>query len=69
MVGSVAMPIWGTAHPQAHASAAQPASSCRRSTQAWHKSHANTARNEYEAVFAIEHYFRAKPFKYTLTPN
>ena len=25
--------------------------------------------NEYEAVLRLEHYFRAQPFKYTLTPH
>ncbi len=67
-VGSVTMPIWGTAHPQAQPPPLSPVF-MRAVKQAWLLSHADKAKNEYEAVFAIEHYFRAKPFKYTLTPN
>jgi len=37
--------------------------------QVWQRSHAAKATNEYEAVFALEHYFRARPFTYTLTPR
>jgi hypothetical protein len=39
------------------------------SNEAWQASHASGASNEYEAVLALEHYFRAKPFKYELTPT
>jgi protein-glutamine gamma-glutamyltransferase len=39
------------------------------SAQAWTKSHASKAGNEYEAVLALEHYFRSAPFKYTVTPK
>jgi transglutaminase-like putative cysteine protease len=39
------------------------------SAQAWVKSQASKASNEYEAVLALEHYFRSPPFRYTLTPN
>ncbi len=67
-VGSVTMPIWGTAHPQAQPPPLSPVF-MQAVKQAWLLSHADKAKNEYEAVFAIEHYFRAKPFKYTLTPN
>ena len=35
----------------------------------WARSHADKADNEYEAVFALEHYFRAHPFRYNLTPH
>jgi hypothetical protein len=35
----------------------------------WSQSHANKAQNEYEAAIALEHYFRAHPFHYTLTPH
>ena len=67
-VGSVTVPIWGTAHPRATPPPLSPFF-MQAVNQAWHRSHASAARNEYEAVFAIEHYFRAKPFKYTLTPK
>jgi transglutaminase-like putative cysteine protease len=39
------------------------------SVQAWRKSKASAATSEYEAVYALEHYFRNAPFRYTLTPN
>jgi transglutaminase-like putative cysteine protease len=67
-VGSVTVPVWGTAHPQATPPPLSPVF-MRAVEQAWQTSHASFATNEYEAVFAIEHYFRAKPFKYTLTPK
>ncbi len=67
-VGSVIIPTWGTRHPRATAPPLSPVF-MQAVNQAWENSHASAARNEYEAVYAIEHYFRAKPFKYTLTPK
>ncbi|HEX5249466.1 MAG TPA: transglutaminaseTgpA domain-containing protein [Gaiellales bacterium] len=39
------------------------------SDQAWINSQADKADTEYEATIALEHYFRSKPFHYTLTPH
>jgi transglutaminase superfamily protein len=39
------------------------------SKQVWKSSKAVHAKTEYEAVVALEHYFRSKPFRYELTPN
>jgi transglutaminase-like putative cysteine protease len=39
------------------------------SNQAWTNSQADKAHTEYEATVALEHYFRAHPFHYTLTPH
>jgi Transglutaminase-like superfamily/TgpA N-terminal domain len=41
----------------------------RASAQAWARSKAARATDEYEAVIAVENYFRSAPFKYTLTPH
>jgi hypothetical protein len=65
-IGSVTMPIWPSKPPT------QPVLSpvfMQAVKQAWRKSHADAARNEYEVVYALEHYFRAKPFTYSLTPR
>jgi hypothetical protein len=39
------------------------------SDQAWRDSGADQTENEYEAAVVLEHYFRAHPFRYTLTPH
>lgn len=67
VIGNVTMPIW-PAKPRASQPPLSPAFMAAVK-QVWQQSHADEAKNEYEAVFALEHYFRAKPFKYTLTPH
>jgi transglutaminase-like putative cysteine protease len=67
VVGNVTIPTW----PSKRRPPNPPLSPVfmRAVQQAWVLSHASKATDEYEAVFALEHYFRSKPFKYTLTPN
>ncbi len=66
-VGGNELPTW----PQRVPASAQAlnAAFVRASNQVWKRSQARQAKTEYEAVFAVEHYFRNKPFRYTLTPN
>jgi Transglutaminase-like superfamily len=66
-VGGSELPAW----PQQLPANVQPLGRdfAAASDQVWAKSHADTATTEYEAVFAVEHYFRSRPFRYDLTPN
>jgi protein-glutamine gamma-glutamyltransferase len=67
IVSNVTIPAWPAPIPKS-VKPLQPAFMAA-SSQAWVNSKASAATNEYEAVLAVEHYFRSKPFKYTLTPN
>ena len=67
IVSNVTIPAWPAKMPRSVKPLA-PAFMAA-SNQAWVNSKASAAKNEYEAVLAVEHYFRSKPFKYTLTPN
>jgi hypothetical protein len=66
-VGGSELPAW----PQQLPANVQPLGRdfAAASDQVWKRSHADVATTEYEAVFAVEHYFRSKPFRYDLTPN
>jgi len=68
VVGNMTIPLYPKALPKGM----HPLSSAfmRASNQAWANSHADTPGiTEYEATVALEHYFRSKPFHYTLTPH
>jgi hypothetical protein len=68
VVGNMTIP----AYPRTLPRGMHPLSSAfmAASEQAWAKSHADTPGiTEYEATVALEHYFRSKPFHYTLTPH
>jgi protein-glutamine gamma-glutamyltransferase len=67
VVSNVTMPAWPAKVPRS-VKPLGPAFMLA-SSQAWVNSKASTAKNEYEAVIAVEHYFRSKPFKYTLNPK
>jgi transglutaminase-like putative cysteine protease len=67
VIGNVTIPTWPAKLPRA-VKPLGPALMLA-SAQAWVNSKASSAKNEYEAVLALEHYFRSKPFTYTLTPN
>jgi hypothetical protein len=66
-VGGTQLPPWPEQIPK-NVAVLDPAF-MRASDRVWQKSQASDAKTEYEAVFAVEHYFRSKPFRYTLTPN
>jgi transglutaminase-like putative cysteine protease len=66
-VGNVTIPTWPAPVPKSVKPL--PPAFMAASSQAWVNSKASAATNEYEAVLAVEHYFRSKPFKYTLTPK
>jgi hypothetical protein len=70
VVGNVTIPVW----PSSKTPGRKLLSNLSlpflvASKQAWAASQAIRARNEYEAVLALEHYFRTKPFRYELTPK
>jgi hypothetical protein len=66
-VDNVNIPVWPSRKPPLHAPLSPAFMQAVAHT--WVASHANEADNEYEAVFALEHYFRSKPFRYNLTPH
>ncbi|MEP6640490.1 MAG: transglutaminaseTgpA domain-containing protein [Gaiellales bacterium] len=66
-VSNVTIPAWPRKLPRAVKPLA-PAFMAA-SNQAWVNSKASSAKNEYEVVLGLEHYFRSKPFRYTLTPD
>jgi hypothetical protein len=67
VVGNVTIPAW----PHHLQKGVQPVGRAFMvaSDRAWHASRADTAQNEYEAVVALEHYFRSPPFRYSLNPH
>ncbi len=67
VVGNVTIPPF----PKTLPTGIHPLSSTfmQASDQAWRASGAGQAENEYEAAVVLEHYFRAHPFRYTLTPH
>ena len=66
VVGNVTIPAWPARRRPAHPLGP---SFMQASAQAWRRSQASKATDEYEAVVALEHYFRGAPFKYRLTPH
>jgi Transglutaminase-like superfamily len=67
LVGGTQLPAWPRQMPANVQVLDRPF--MQASNQVWDRSQAKDAHNEYEAVFAVEHYFRSKPFRYSLTPN
>src|SRR6478672_4300573 len=67
VVGNMTIP----AFPHTLRKGLHPLSSAfmQASDQAWRASGADQAAGEYEAAVVLEHYFRAHPFRYTLTPH
>ncbi len=67
VVDNVNIPVWPSRKPPSHTPLSPVFMQAVQHT--WVASHADKADNEYEAVFALEHYFRAHPFRYNLTPH
>jgi protein-glutamine gamma-glutamyltransferase len=68
LIGGTQIPAWPARLPRNVQVLDRPFMAA--SQEVWKASHAKDAhKNEYEAVYAVEHYFRSKPFRYSLTPN
>jgi Transglutaminase-like superfamily/TgpA N-terminal domain len=67
VVGNVTLPAWPSRRPSDVAPLSPDFMTA--SAEAWQASRAYKATNEYEAVVALENYFRQKPFTYDLTPH